>query len=431
MSINSKVFNIEYGYQLNSVFELEFSSENKENIRASDVALSHHDPFSPFDKLETSAQRKKISSQSSDFPPRDDQIVQVDQVVEVDQENIEKEINEAGEEEGRQRPLVVYSLPDKWYPLIKNQHHLIDVASPVEIIHLRNVIYIFKNNTKNAAFIGSTHDFLYTKIFSFINKKNKSKLDNKLNSVSEQFFSKLRQYFHLFEMGILYQGSPSENLADLEAQFIDYWRGRCKLYQDGEPIEEEKKGDSLIYAIPKPGNGPFTPDRRYPFVYFNNKITIKFTPGFEKKVKQLREGQSEPRGFLYSIKKSDTKECSHTKEYIGLSFNPSTRLKQHAYQASKNLLTDPNDNPDLKTGSLYQEIANQPEAFTCGLIPLCLPHEIDPEKKDQYVLLEGIDDAERYVIREKRTLVSQEGYNRNAGGGGVKNKRRKTIASNG
>lgn len=310
--------------------------------------------------------------------------------------------------------------PKEWYQLRRNKRAVIQAVLPSSVKKVKNLIYIFRNREKKRYLIGKTGGLLSKRIAGYIAKFNAPESEKKVKAaMSKAFLIDVKQHPEHFDIGILYVLKPGEDLDFFETRFVKYKRTLHELYNvreggGGGMVHSEEA--PTTYAIIKPKVSPFTPQKYYPFRKDKRGcIRPQFSPGFHKKVKELRADSKDLQGFLYVIKNLE-EEMS----YFGVTTleDPSIRLKQHAYQAE---YCDPQHekyDPSRKSGHLHPAMAANPQQFGCALMPVESPENINPNDIDRYVLLQGIDEVEKHAIKLKKSLVTQHGYNGNGGGGG-------------
>jgi hypothetical protein len=308
--------------------------------------------------------------------------------------------------------------PKKWYPLFRNEKGKIKFSLPSQLGKFKRLIYIFRNKEKLSYLIGKTGTSLnvrssgYAKDFNEIGSENRAKKEGK-----KGFLTDVKQNPEHFEVGILHVLNDDDDLNLFETLFIDYKRKIDNLYNDhrgGGGGLAHSEETPTTYAIPKPETGSFTPKKYYPFVInAHGRIRAQFTPGYKKKLRKLRKKMELTQEFAYVIKNRNTGE-----RYIGVSGSPRRRSREHGSAAE---CCDPKNerfDPSRLGGRLHPAMAANPELFEIGVYPTKSIHVIDQENQENYLTFPTIAKVEQFVIKEKKTLVSQGGLNCNRGGGG-------------
>lgn len=311
-------------------------------------------------------------------------------------------------------------VPKEWCSLRRVKNGRIKISIPVYLRKVKNLIYIFKNKKTNTCLIGKTGMTFSKRISGYITEFNREGSENKVKRImTKAFLVDVKTNPENFAVGILYKLKPKEDLDLCESLFIKHKKTLCHLYNEnqggggGMCHSEEADGN---YAIMHPKLTPFTPAKYYPIVRDSKGcIRPQLTPGFYAKVEEIREGLDESQEFLYVIK-----NLTNEMRYIGVTGvkNPLTRIMQHCYQAEYFDSTHKKYDPAYTGGALHPALAANPHEFGCGLMPIRSIAQISPKKRKNYLTLEKIAKVEKYAIATKQSLVTQNGYNCNGGGGG-------------
>lgn len=307
--------------------------------------------------------------------------------------------------------------PGEWYPLQKNRKGLIKIVLPKALQQVERLIYIFRNKKKKCFLIGKTGGCLSKRIAKYLTQFNEEGRERRVKKEkSKAFLMDVKKHPNHFAVGILHVLKSEEDLDLFETLSIKHKGKIYKLYNDnkggggGSPHSDEAL---TTYAISKE-EAAFSPVKYYPFQRDDQRcIRPLLSPGFKRKIKELKEGLEETQELAYVIKKKDTEE-----RYVGVSIDPSKRSKQHGYAAEYYDPEHKKYDPTVKSGLLHPAMAKSPEKFSIGLLPIRSKGNIDPSELSNYVLLEGIAKVERYAIESKQSHFSANGFNGNYGGGG-------------
>lgn len=311
--------------------------------------------------------------------------------------------------------------PAQWLPLFRNAKGKIKYLSPSRLENVKRIIYIFKNKVKDCYLIGKTGQTFMKRSYHYFSLFNRPGSEERVKRKgTKNFLCDVKADPEHFEMGILYVLKPEEDINFFEKEFIENYRQRhLQLYNEnrggGGGLAHAEENLSA-YAVPKPrGIQWITPEKYYP--YRRNKkghILPCFTPGFREKMKEMKENMEEGQIFIYVIK-----QLTNNKRYIGYSGDPETRANYHGYQSG---YCDPKNkkkyDPARKSGRLYPAIAENPEEFGIGLLPIKSEKSISSHQKKQHRSFQGIGNMEKYAIKIKKSLYTQHGFNSNRGGGG-------------
>ena len=221
--------------------------------------------------------------------------------------------------------------------------------------------------------------------------------------------------------------NSEEDLDLFEILFIKHKSSICKLYNDnrgGGGGWSHSDEAPTTYAIPNSETAPFTPEKYYLFQKDDEgRIRPQFTPGFKRKLKELREGLEDTQEMAYVIKKMDTEE-----RYIGISVDPYRRSNEHGCLAEYHDSEHEKYDPARKGGLIHPALAEDPERFGVGLLPVQSKENIEPNEQQNYILLDGIAKVEKFAIKAKHSHFSENGYNGNRGGGGPISRRATSLA---
>lgn len=323
-------------------------------------------------------------------------------------------------ERNEQEQFFTYHEPKRWYPLSRWANGKIRIVLPLSVRKTRNLIYIFRNRVEGSLLIGETGGSFGTRMTQYLTKFNTAGSEDRVkHKLTKSFLVAVKQHPEHFDAGILYVLKSGEDIAFYEKNFIKHKLTVFKLYNaraGGGGGKSHSEEASSSYAVLKPEIAPFTPEKYYPFKKDEHgRIRPQFTPGFYERVKKSREDLGPTQAFVYAIKEFEAEE-----RYVGVTgvFDPSTRLRQHAYNAEYFVPEHSKYDPSRKSGALHPAMAERPEAFGCGLMPVKDMAKVAPEDRDRYLFFQGISEVEKYAIRVKESLTSQHGFNCNRGGGG-------------
>jgi GIY-YIG catalytic domain len=319
--------------------------------------------------------------------------------------------------EGEQAGDFVNQWPAEWYALERSTDGRIRVELPQSLWKVERMIYIFRNRKKERFLIGKTAGSLNGRLTTYVTQFNKREAKNKTRKGGRQdFFRDVRQNPDHFDVGILHKLQPEEDLNRYETLFIKCKGAVYDLYNDnqggggGSSHAEEVLS---TYAIPK-DIAVFTPQKYYRYRKGDQgQIRPDLTPGFKKRIRELQEGMDEMQEFFYAIKKVTTDG-----RYIGVSNDPLRRSREHGYDAEYFVPEHDKYDPSCSGGYIHPAMAECAEQFGVGLLPIQSAENIDPNRREDYVFLQGIANVEKYIIEKKKTLFSENGYNANRGGGG-------------
>lgn len=308
--------------------------------------------------------------------------------------------------------------PQQWHPVERTSAGLIKFSLPKELRTIKRLIYIFRNKAKECYLIGKTGGSLNQRMSSYASVFNAPHSDEMAKKEGRKSFLRdMKAHPEHFEIGILYELKPEEDLDELEILFIDYKGMLLDLYNDhrggggGLAHDEEEPAP---YAVPKKGIQLFTPEKYYPYAKDEEgRIRPQLTPGFWERMSNYRSQMQETQEFAYSVKKLDTEE-----RYIGVSAAPDRRSREHGYAAEYFDTESEKYDPSRTDGFLHPSMASDPEQFAFGILPLKSVEKIEPGELDDYVQLPTIGKVEQYLIEQKQTLFGQQGFNANGGGGG-------------
>lgn len=311
-----------------------------------------------------------------------------------------------------------YHEPVEWFPLSFDNKGRIKFDIPSDKANVKKLIYIFKNKEKERFLIGKTGTSFKGRMSKYATWFNKTGNDSHIKKEGRKaFLNDIRQNPSHLEVGILYALQPDEDLDLFETLFIDCKRKVYDLYNDhrggGGGLAHAEEVPT-IYAIPKPDTAVFTPEKYYPYKRdANGNIRPEWTPGVKDRIQRLKDKMEDTQEFTYAVKRMDTQE-----RYIGITGDFQRRSKEHGYAAE---YCDPDHekyDPERVSGPLYSEMAENPELFGAGLLPVQSAKSVEEENLKDYVLISTIGKVEKYSIKVKRSHVSQEGYNRSTGGEG-------------
>lgn len=311
-----------------------------------------------------------------------------------------------------------YQEAAEWFSLSRKKNGGIKFALPSSLRKIERLIYIFRNKEKKCDLIGKTGGSLNKRCSGYASLVNKEGTERKVREKGRKaFLTDIKQNPEHFEVGILHVLQPEEDLNLFESLFIECKGKVYKLYNDrsggGGGLSHAEESSS-VYAIPKPETGLFTPEKYYRFGRDDRgSIRPQFSPNFKPKLERLRDHLEETQEYTYAIKDLDT-----GKRYIGITGNPEKRAKEHGYAAEYCDSDHAKYDPDRISGCLHPAMAEDPNRFGIGILPVRSLGSINSEELENYVLLTGIGKVERYAIEIKQSLVSQNGFNCNRGGGG-------------
>ncbi len=311
-----------------------------------------------------------------------------------------------------------YQEPLQWCQMSRNSTGRIIMVIPHELQNIRELIYLFKNKEKDRYLIGKTGDTFKNRMSKYVSWFNQSKTKAKKPG-RLSFIQDIRKHPEDFEVGILHQAQAQDlfNLEELETLFIACKRKVYDLYNDNEGGGgglAHTAETPTTYAIPKPQTASYTPVKYYPYKKDEDGNTrLQLTPGVKSRIKELRKNMEDTQEFVYVIKKIDTEE-----RYIGVSGDPEKRGQQHAYASEYFDPEHPKYDPDHGGGLLHPAIAENPELFGWGLLPIQSVESIPEDQRKNYVLLNSIAEVEKFSIQFKQSLFSQHGFNCTRGGEG-------------
>jgi hypothetical protein len=309
-----------------------------------------------------------------------------------------------------------HTQPSEWFPLSCNEEGRIKISLPHPINKTKRLIYVFRNREKNCLLIGKTGGTFASRCSqyeSFINNQESEKIVAKKGRSS--FLRDIKDHSEHFDVGILYELKPGDDINFFETLFIDFKKEVCSLYNDhrggggGLSHDEEIPTD---YAIPAETK-LFTPEKYYPYSKEEGKIRPQFTPGFIKRMESLSQEMGETQAFAYVVKHQKTSE-----RYIGVTNDPKRRATEHAYKAE---YFDPEHDkfdPERQTGLLHKAMGENPDQFAFGVFPLRSMEKIPEGERVNFVELATIDKVEKYIIELKESHHTAHGFNANFGGGG-------------
>ena len=153
----------------------------------------------------------------------------------------------------------------------------------------------------------------------------------------------------------------------------------------------------------------------YPVREDENGISVELTPGITEDIKR-RTREGEPSWYVFKHQKKGFR-------YIGSTSNSLRRGREHCRAAEKM-----NEKGVFKTSSKNKRdfrfaLAKSPKKFKFGLIPVVKRSEVFSDDLGNHELIQGRGEVEKQIIKKKRTLHTEEGYNMNSGGGGPIGKR--------
>jgi predicted GIY-YIG superfamily endonuclease len=305
--------------------------------------------------------------------------------------------------------------PKEWFSVYRDGEQKIQFALPFDLQDDQCLIYVIKNEVKKCLLIGETGGVRgrFAKYTSWINQKGS---EDRVKSIRKKaFLTDIKEHPEHFKVGILYVLRPQEDPKRFEKAFIKYQGQVWDLYNDngGGGGGRPHRDDDLVYAVPKPGTAPYTPEKYYRYKREGVNIRPQFSPGFKDRVRKSKRRRRRSFSFPYVIRKLDTSSC-----YVGVTNDPERRALEHAYEAEyKDPLNEKYD-PTHGGGYIHPALAEDPETFAIGLLPVQVAEDIEPERLSDFVLLQGRAEVERYTIRLKESLVTQQGFNCNGGGGG-------------
>jgi hypothetical protein len=307
--------------------------------------------------------------------------------------------------------------PTRWFSLRRDVNGEIKIPLPPSLRKIKRLIYIFRNRKKNCFLIGKTGGSLNSRMSGYVTIFNEEGSENRVKKKGRKsFLMDVKSHPEHFDVGILYVLQPDDDLDFFEIQFIKYKKRHDQLYNDngggggGSAHAEEKYS---IYALPKPEIMQLTPQKYYPYTEGRGQVRLQWTPGLKERIKSLRAGLEEEQELAYVIKNMETEE-----RYIGVSGDPFRRAREHGYLTEYYIEESDKFDPTRKTGFLHRAMAEEPEKFAFGVLPIQSVEQIDSNQRENYFLLEGISKVEQFVIQYKQTLISQNGFNGNRGGGG-------------
>ncbi len=399
INVNS---NLNFYNNINNFFEVENSIVSSQE---SDISNS-------INSLNKNLKKRKINKKDSEF---ENSLIN-------DQFNFLNSCNAIKKDD-----FFVNCQPTEWFPFLKSENGSIEVNWSSNIDqseHSTNteesfssddsskkekIIYIFRNKSKNKVLIGKTERKLKKRVSEHLNKINTVVVEKFSNSKRHEFFQDFRQNPADFEIGVLYSALPEEDLNHLEQEFIKHKAALYQLYNTnkggGGGVSHSGKKET-VFAVPK---NETTPSKYYAFKKLETGIAPVFSPGLKRRVDdQIEEGNE----VVYSIKKSDTKR------YIGVTNNIFRRSKEHAYAANRQDPNHENYDPNQNYGYIHEALAKSPENFKIGVFSIQPLSKINPEEWNSYHHIKGIANVEKYMIKNKESLFSQNGYNGNGGGGG-------------
>lgn len=362
-----------------------------------------------------SPKKCKIISSDTEKTEKDDSLSQ--QVNPVKEEL--KDFDDSSLEIEKQKQWFASQSPEQWYPLQQDLTGRIRFKLPTSLRKVKRLIYIFRHREKERFLIGKTSSSLngrcsrYASLFNEEGSEKRAKQKGR-----KSFLQDIKNHHEKFDVAILYILKPQElDLDFFETGFICAYGKTYSLYNDnkggGGGCAHNEEAPA-VYAIPKPGTTPFTPEKYYPYRKDSNgNIRPQFSPGFKQTLNRLKANLHATQELPYAIKKMDTDE-----RYIGVSANPLIRPTQHAYAAEYYDPENEKYDPTRKSGRLHPAMAQDPEQFAFGLLPVQSGESLDGEARENYVFLNSIAAVEQYAIEVKQSLVSQNGFNSNRGGGG-------------
>lgn len=306
--------------------------------------------------------------------------------------------------------------PEQWFSLFLGIDNKITVNIPGQIGQIAKLIYVFKNTENNKLLVGKTGQTFSERLSGYKQAFNSEVVDLD----EKEFIADVRKNPEQFRVGILHALVGEEDLNDFETRFIDCKGAMYALYnkrRGGAGGLARSEEEPTYYAIPK--DCPMTPPKRYPYkTNEEGQIRLALTPGFNRTVKKLSDSRTSPaQGFLYSIK-----SVSSGKRYVGgtMQLRPADRLRQHGYNAE--VFYPENEgkfNPNATDGALHPAMGENPLDFTAGFLPVRYDVEdMSEEEKAKYYIVSTLGDAERKTIEAVGSLISQNGFNCNKGGGG-------------
>jgi hypothetical protein len=308
--------------------------------------------------------------------------------------------------------------PAEWFALQRDGNGKITLNLPSSLHEVGRLIYVFRNRETGCLLIGKTAGSLNKRSSGYLTRFNELGSEDKVKKKGTKAFLKdVKQNPEQFEVGILHVLKPEEDLDLFESLFIKYKGQISPLYNEnggGGGGSAHSEENATTYVIPKEEVAPFTPVKYYSYGRNDEgDIRPQFTPGFKKRLRTIKDQLGETQEFAYAIKKMDTGE-----RYIGVSGSPRRRAREHAYAAEYHDPEHDKFDPTRKDGALHPAMAEEPEQFGFGLLPIQSIEKIDPAERENFVLLEGIAHVERYIIAMKESLISQNGFNMSRGGEG-------------
>lgn len=303
--------------------------------------------------------------------------------------------------------------PKKWYSVYRTEGGTIAIALESSVRKIEKLIYIFHNTKKNCVLIGKTGMTFGKRCGSYQKEINDEKNEKIIEKSGRQIFLEdIRKNPGHFQIGILYKLTEEEDLDDFESRFIQSKQKLHTLYNDnkgggGGRVHGEES--EMVYTVPNPATALITPTKYYPYKKDEEgHIRPQFTPGI-KEFSKLEQNPS-----FYVIKSLGSPE----KRYVGISINPVRRAREHGYHAEASDPENEKYDPHHNTGLLHPALAEYPENFFFGLLPVKRIEETTPTRLKQTIQLTGISAVESFLIEQKEALSTQNGFNSNKGGGG-------------
>lgn len=329
--------------------------------------------------------------------------------------------------------------PEMYFYLKKDEFGVIYIDLPDNIKQTSKSIYFFKNESNNRLLIGKTGSTITQRLSGYLNQINS---DNFSNS---EFIKDIQAHPEYFKFGI-YPLKESDDLNFFEINFIDYKRqSGINLYnvnRGGAGGEARQNEIPCLYRFMQ-----LTPEKRYPVQIVEGRIKVLLSPGCKAKMnemyKQMISNQQAYQIYWYSFKaelslrenkkESALEEVSDNsvlpsenlakgvKRYIGTSNDPIRRSQEHCRAAER--LSEEENLTDLKIkDKFHRTLAENPEAFTFGLIPVVYEGQIKDFEKSLDSFGECCFTATKIGEGEQILILLTDSYlnglNSNKGGGG-------------
>lgn len=315
-----------------------------------------------------------------------------------------------------------YKIATEWknieWTKVKFDGHKVSIDLPQKIKNAKNVIYVFRNTDSDRyhlgdlgkLLIGFTGTTLGERISSYV-----SCINDTSSEETSDFLNDIRVDPWNFEVGILYQAAPHEELNDLEKQFIEYFGQSTDLYNQngggGGGTVRSKEVPKPYYIIDP---NTITPLKSYNISLSDDgHISIEKTPGWFERIKSIKSIKDPNQVFAYQIR------CGE-KVYEGTSGDPNGRSNTHRHQAQ---WFDSELSDNLLYATLNEALK---ENIPCkiGIMPLWYtkpPKELTKGK--EVVVVTTAKGVEKTLMVGKKALHRDHpktGLNmRDAGGGGI------------